>query len=116
VSSFLVQVWPSSNFNSVQGVGGVTVPGQSATLLWMEVLRSFFSISKEIISQLATSGVSGVLRAKLCLTILRCLVEDRVASDFLSQCDSRTFVADQVPNLSTKGSSQVCLQFIHCGC
>jgi hypothetical protein len=40
VSSFLVQVWPSSNFNSVQAVGGVTVPGQSATLLWMEVLRS----------------------------------------------------------------------------
>ncbi|KAH9566134.1 hypothetical protein CY35_04G114200 [Sphagnum magellanicum] len=94
------QVWPSSNFNTVQGVG---VPGQSVTLLWMEVLRSFFSISKEIISQLATSGVSGVLRAKLCLTILRCLVEDRVASDFLSQCDSRTFMADQVSSNGLTG-------------
>jgi len=60
------------------------------------LFRSFLSISKEVVSQLATSGVSGVLRAKLCFTIFRCMAEDRVAGDFLLRCDSQSYVASQV--------------------
>ncbi|KAG0560735.1 hypothetical protein KC19_9G008900 [Ceratodon purpureus] len=91
------QVWPSSNLNSVQGPSGLAAPGQAAVLLWSEIMKSFLSISKEAVSQLATSGVSGVLRAKLCFTIFRCMAEDRVASDFLLRCDSQSYVASQVP-------------------
>ena len=67
--------------------------------LW---IRSFLNISKDVVSQLATTGVSGVLRAKLCFTIFRCMVEDRVASDFLLQCDSQSFTAGQVHILTTE--------------
>lgn len=68
-------------------------------VLW---IRSFLNISKDVVSQLATTGVSGVLRAKLCFTIFRCMVEDRVASDFLLQCDSQSFTAGQVHILTTE--------------
>lgn len=62
----------------------------------LSLIRSFISISTEVVSQLATSGVSGVLRAKLCFTIFRCMAEDRVAGEFLLRCDSQSYVASPV--------------------
>jgi len=104
------QVWPSSNLNSAQGSSGLAAPGQAAAHLWSEIMKSFLSISKEVVSQLATAGVSGVLRAKLCFTIFRCMAEDRVACDFLLRCDSQSYISSQVPTNGLIGIPSV-IQF-----
>lgn len=88
------QVWTSTSLNYAQGSAA---PGQSAILVWSEILKSFLSISKAVVSELPASGVSGVLRAKLCFTIFRCMAEDRVASDFLLRCNSESYAVSQVP-------------------
>ena len=35
----LIQVWPSSNLNSVQGPSGLAAPGQAAVHLWSEIMK-----------------------------------------------------------------------------
>lgn len=96
----VLQVWPSSDFSVSQG-GGTS--GNSAFSLWTQVLKAFLALSKDILSNLSTTGVAGVLRGKLCLTVLRCIAEDHVSADFLARADAESFTLNQVPVSSLAG-------------
>ncbi|CAM6104686.1 unnamed protein product [Calypogeia fissa] len=96
------QLWPSSDFSMVQGP-----PGNSAPALWIQVLKSFLSLSKDILTNLPTTGAPGVLRGKLCLTVLRCIAEDHVSAEFLSRADAESFTLNQVPVSSLAGIPSV---------
>ncbi|BBN17037.1 hypothetical protein MPTK1_7g11460 [Marchantia polymorpha subsp. ruderalis] len=107
------QIWPSSDFSPVQGAG--TTSGQTAALLWIDVFKSFLTLSKDVLSRMSTTGVVGVMRGKLCLTILRCMVENHVSADFLSRADADSFSLNQMPAIGVVGIPCV-LQFRSLSC
>ncbi|KAL3680336.1 hypothetical protein R1sor_023292 [Riccia sorocarpa] len=107
------QIWPSSDFVASQGPGATT--GQTAAVLWISVFKSFLSLSKEILFHLPSTGAVGVMRGKLCLIILRCLVENHVSADFLSRADAETFSLNQMPANGVLGIPYV-LQFKSLSC
>ncbi|KAL2612732.1 hypothetical protein R1flu_024424 [Riccia fluitans] len=107
------QIWPSSDFIASQGAGAAS--GQTAAVLWISVLKAFLSLSKDILSHLPSTGAAGAMRGKLCLIILRCMVENHVSSDFLARTDAENFSLNQVPANGVVGIPYV-LQFKSLSC
>ncbi|XP_024516365.1 uncharacterized protein LOC9642019 [Selaginella moellendorffii] len=77
------QIWPAVTDDQAAVVGG-----QSLCTLWAGVFKTFIGLCRDEFLVATMSSPEKTLRAKLALTILRCIFETPVASHYLWHCDA----------------------------